>query len=78
MEGDISISKGLSGGINGNESCSETINYKLASYRTTIDSHTDNKISGWNVEAYKIMNRTWEPYDQDSYHVMNYFRRQTK
>lgn len=66
--GDISISRGLSGGINGNESFSETINYKQESYRTTIDRHTDNKTVGWNVEAHKIMNGTWGPYGRDSYH----------
>lgn len=66
--GDISISKGLSGGLNGNESFSETINYKQESYRTTIDKRTDNKTIGWDVEAYKIMNGTWGPYGRDSYH----------
>ncbi|WP_019165928.1 leukocidin/hemolysin toxin family protein [Staphylococcus delphini] len=66
--GDISISKGLSGGINGNQSFSETINYKQESYRTTLDRHTDNKKVGWNVQAHKIMNGTWGPYGRDSYH----------
>ncbi|MEJ7540416.1 leukocidin/hemolysin toxin family protein [Staphylococcus intermedius] len=66
--GDISISKGLAGGLNGNESFSETINYKQQSYRTTIDKRTDNKTIGWDVEAHKIMNGGWGPYGRDSYH----------
>ncbi|HCA6972802.1 TPA: leukocidin/hemolysin toxin family protein [Staphylococcus pseudintermedius] len=66
--GDISISKGLSGGLNGSESFSETINYKQESYRTTIDKHTDNKTIGWGVEAHKIMNAGWGPYGRDSFH----------
>ncbi|HHU6749385.1 TPA: leukocidin/hemolysin toxin family protein [Staphylococcus pseudintermedius] len=66
--GDISISNGLAGGLNGSESFSETINYKQESYRTTIDKHTDNKTIGWNVEAHKIMNNGWGPYGRDSYH----------
>lgn len=66
--GDISISNGLSGGINGSESFSETINYKQESYRTTIDRRTSNKTVGWGVEANKIMNAGWGPYGRDSYH----------
>ncbi|HDC9765826.1 leukocidin family pore-forming toxin, partial [Staphylococcus aureus] len=41
--GDISISNGLSGGLNGNTAFSETINYKQESYRTTLSRNTNYK-----------------------------------
>ncbi|HDZ8659505.1 TPA: bi-component leukocidin LukPQ subunit Q [Staphylococcus aureus] len=65
--GDINISNGLSGKLNGSESFSETISYKQESYRTTIDRKTDYKTIGWGVEAHKIMNNGWGPYGRDSY-----------
>lgn len=65
--GDINISNGLSGGLNGSKSFSETINYKQESYRTTIDRKTNHKSIGWGVEAHKIMNNGWGPYGRDSY-----------
>lgn len=65
--GDINISNGLSGGLNGSKSFSETINYKQESYRTTIDRKTNHKSIGWGVEAHKIMNNGWGPYSRDSY-----------
>lgn len=58
--GDINISNGLSGGLNGSKSFSETINYKQESYRTTIDRKTNHKSIGWGVEAHKIMNNGWD------------------
>lgn len=66
--GDISISNGLSGGLNGNTAFSETINYKQESYRTTLSRNTNYKNVGWGVEAHKIMNNGWGPYGRDSYH----------
>lgn len=57
--GDISISNGLSGGLNGNTAFSETINYKQESYRTTLSRNTNYKNVGWGVEAHKIMNNGW-------------------
>lgn len=65
--GDINISNGLSGGLNGSKSFSETINYKQESYRTTIDRKTNHKSIGWGVEAHKITNNGWGPYGRDSY-----------
>ncbi|MEC6890346.1 bi-component gamma-hemolysin HlgAB/HlgCB subunit B [Staphylococcus aureus] len=66
--GDISISNGLSGGLNGNTAFSETINYKQESYRTTLSRNTNYKNVGWGVEAHKIMNNGWGPYGRDSFH----------
>ncbi|MCD2506045.1 leukocidin family pore-forming toxin, partial [Staphylococcus aureus] len=48
--GDISISNGLPGGLNGNTAFSETINYKQESYRTTLRRNTNYKNVGWGVE----------------------------
>lgn len=64
--GDINIINGLTGGLNGSKSFSETINYKQESYRTTIDRKTNHKSIGWGVEAHKIMNNGWGPYGRDS------------
>lgn len=62
--GDISISNGLSGGLNGNTAFSETINYKQESYRTTLSRNTNYKNVGWGVEAHKIMNNGWGLMDE--------------
>lgn len=65
--GDISISNGISGGLNGNTAFSETISYKQESYRTTLSRNTNYKNVGWGVEAHKIMNNGWGPYGRDSF-----------
>lgn len=52
--GDISISNGLSGGLNGNTAFSETINYKQESYRTTLSRNTNYKNVGWELKHIKL------------------------